>query len=72
MVQTVNCDLILNADNTGLFFQHKDIDIIEQKLNSNFSNICDWFVDNTLSIRFGEGKTKSILFAPLNECKKLR
>ena len=25
-----------------------------------------------MSIHFGEGKTKSILFAPLNECKKLR
>ena len=28
-----------------------------------FSNVCDWFVDNKLSIHFGEDKTKSILFA---------
>ena len=71
MVQAVNCDL-LYADDTGLIFQHKDINIIEQQLNRNFSNICDWFVDNKLSIHFGEDKTKSILFAPLNKCKKLR
>ena len=28
-------------------------------------------MDNKLSIHFGEDKTKSILFAPLNKCKKL-
>ena len=72
MVQTVNCDLLLYVDDTGLNFQHKGINIIEQQLNRNFSNICDWFVDNKLSIHFGEDKTKSILFAPLNKCKKLR
>ena len=71
MVQAVNCDL-LYADDTGLIFQHNDINIIEQQLNRNFSNICNWFVDNKLIIHFGEDKTKSILFAPLNKCKKLR
>ena len=71
MVQAINYDLLLYADDTGLIFQHKDINIIEQQLNRNFSNICDWFVDNKLSIHFGEHKTKSILFAPLNKCKKL-
>ena len=72
MVQAVNCDLLLYADVTGLIFQHKDINIIDHQLNRNFSNICNWFVDNTLSIHFGEDKTKSIPFAPLNKCKKLR
>ena len=45
---------------------------MEQQLNIKFSNICIWFVfvDNKLSIHFGEDKTKSILFAPLNKCKK--
>ena len=70
MVQAVNCDPLLYADDTGLIFQHKDIKIIEQQLNRNFSHGCDWFVDNKLSIHFGEDKTKSILFAPLNKCKK--
>ena len=50
-----------------LFF---NIIIIDQQLNRNFWNICNWFVDK-LSIYFGEDKTKSILFAPLNKCKKL-
>ena len=29
-------------------------------------------MDNKLSIHFGEDKTKSVLLAPLNKCKKLR
>ena len=32
--------------------------------------MCDWFVDNKLSIHFGEGKTKSILFSSKRVIKK--
>ena len=31
---------------------------------SRFSTLIDWFVDNRLSVYFGEDKTKSILFSP--------
>ena len=27
-----------------------------------YANVCDWFVDNNLSIHFGEDKAKCILF----------
>ena len=33
---------------------------IKKRLNEN---LCEWFVDNKLSILFSEDKTKSILFA---------
>ena len=36
MVQAVNCDLLFYADDTGLIFQHKDSNIIEQQLFRNF------------------------------------
>ena len=62
MSQAVKCDLFLYADDTCLVCQHKDINKIENQLNEDFSNICDWFVDNKLSIHFGEDKTRSILF----------
>ena len=58
-----NVNLFLYADDTCLVHQHKDINKIENQLNEDFSNICDWFVNNKLSIHFGEDKTKSILFA---------
>ena len=61
--QAVDCDLFLYADDTCLLFQHNDL---ERKLTKNFSNICDWFVDNKLSIQFGEDKTKSFLFSTKN------
>ena len=56
MVHAVNCDLLLYADGARLIFQHKGINITEQQLNRNFSNICRCFVDNKLSIHFSEDK----------------
>ena len=65
-VQAVNCDLLFYVDDTGLIFQRKDINIIEHELNINFPNICVWFVDNKLSIHFGDVKTKqNPFFLPL-------
>ena len=61
---------LLYADDTCLIFQHNDIKEIEIQLNKNFSLICDWFVDNKLSIHFGEDKTKSILFSSKRKIKK--
>ena len=62
MPGAVNCEMFLYADDTCLVFQGKDLEIISERLNSEFSKLCDWFVDNRLSIHFGEDKTKSILF----------
>ena len=70
MPQAVECNLLLYADDTCLIFQHKDISEIERILNKNFSSLCDWFVDNKLSIHFGEDKTKSILFSSKHMIKK--
>ena len=71
MPQAVDCDLFLYADDTCLLFQHKDLQQINEELTKNFSNICDWFVDNKLSIHFGEDKTKSILFSTKNRKRKI-
>ena len=35
---------------------------MRKKLNLNFPSLCDWFIDNKLSIYLGKDKTKSILF----------
>ena len=40
-------------------------------LNEDVENICDWFVDNKLSIHFGDDKTKSILFASKQRAKNI-
>ena len=36
---------------------------IENVLNKEFLLLCQWFIDNKLSIHFGEDKTKSILIS---------
>ena len=59
--QVVKCELFLYADDTCLTFQHENVKEIEDQLNLNFSRLCDWFIDNKLSIHLGKDKTKSIL-----------
>ena len=62
----VNCEFLLYADDTSLLFMGKDTKEIEDKLDRDFSSLCEWFVYNKLTIHFGEEKTKSILFG--NKC----
>ena len=57
MLQAIKCDIFLYVDDTCLVYQHRDTNEINQ-LNEDFCDICDWFVDNTLSIHSGEKKTK--------------
>ena len=62
MAWAVDCDLLLHADDSCLIFRDKDIEKIDSTSNRNFNSLCDWFLENKLSIHFGEDKTKSILF----------
>ena len=51
--QAVVSDSLLYADDTCIVFQHKSKIEIEKQLIRDFSSVCDWFVDNKLSIHFG-------------------
>ena len=53
----------LYADDTCIFYQHGDVNEIENVLNKEFSSLCQWVIDNRQSIHFGEDKTKLILFS---------
>ena len=70
MLQNVDCDLFLDMDHSCLVYQHSDVKEIGEKLKNLFSNVCDWFVDNKLYIRFGEDKTKCILFESKKKLNK--
>ena len=61
----------LYADDTYIFYQHKDIKKIEKVLNKESSSLCQWFIDNKLSIHFREDKTKSILFSKTRGLKEI-
>ena len=70
MKQIVSLDLLLCAGDSCLVFQHKHITEIETHLNNDSSNLYKWFLDNKLSIHFGEDKTKSILFGTKRKLRK--
>ena len=72
MPQAVKSNLFLYADDSCLIYQHRDVNEIEKQLNKDFENVCDWFVDNKLSIHFGEDKTESILVASKRKIKSAR
>ena len=55
-----------------IMFQHRDVEEIKKALSNNFENICDWFVDNKLSIHFGKHNTKLIIFSSHCKIKKIR
>ena len=45
MLQAVDGERLLYADDTCLIFQHKDVTETGTALNKNFSMLCDWFPD---------------------------
>ena len=63
---------LIYAGDKSLVCQHKDISKIENQLNEDFCSICDWFVDNKLSMHFSENKTKLILFASRFKRKNIK
>ena len=48
-------------------FQQKNVKKIDKLLSKDLENICNWSVENELSIYFGEDKIKLILAA--SQCK---
>ena len=46
MPQAVNSELLLYADDTCLIYMGKNIKKIEEQLNSDFTSLCEWFIDN--------------------------
>ena len=56
MRQAVRSELLLYSDDTCLFFTGKDSKTIEDQLNEDFNSLCEWFIDNKLSIHLGKRK----------------
>ena len=61
-LEVVVSNSLLYIDDTLIVFQHKSVIVNKKQQIRDFSSFCDWFVDNKLSIHFGQDETKSILF----------
>ena len=64
-------ELFLSADDSCIVFQSRDINSIQEKLTHDFSEVCDWFIDNKLSTHFGEDKTKCIPLGSKHNLRKI-
>ena len=69
--QAADIELLLYAVGTWLVFEHRNIKTIKQNINWDISTIVGWFVDNKLSVHFGEDKPKPILFSPKHISKSI-
>ena len=72
MPEAVTSTLLFYIDDSCILYQHKEIVQFEKQLNEDFEKLCNQFVDNKLSIHFGEDETKSILFASNRRAKNIR
>ena len=60
MASSVDCKLLLYADDSALIVSGKDTDFIANKLSHELESCRQWLVDNKLSLHLG--KTECILF----------
>ena len=64
-----NCSSLLNfylfADDTTIFFAHKDINTVEQTINKELVHVSNWLVANKLSLNVG--KSCALLFRQKND-----
>ena len=65
---SLNCQLSLYADDSALFFAHKDASVIAERLSTELSNCKRWLVDNKLSLHVG--KTECLLFGSKNRLRR--
>ena len=72
-----DCNIIMFADDTNLFFSNKNLNDLEKTINRELKNICLWFNLNKLSLNvkktnfilFGYSKRKKPLHICINDIK---
>jgi len=69
MIQSVNCDLFLYADDSALVVSGSDPREIEHRLSLELASLNVWLEENKLSLHLG--KTESILFASKKRLGKI-
>ena len=62
------CTIHVYADDTVLYFSHKNVTIIENTLNTQLKHIYKWMCSNNLSLNFD--KTESLLIGSRNMLNK--
>ena len=64
-----SCKIVKFADDTVLFYSHKNIEEIERVLNKDFATVCGWLENNELVINTKKGKTEVMVFGTSKKLK---
>jgi len=70
MASSVDCKLLLYADDSALLVSGRDPNYIAHKLGKELESCSQWLVDNKLSLHLG--KTECILFGTKKKLKKVK
>ena len=67
----LQCKIIITyADDTIIYFHHKNISVIEKVLNAEFSYLSDWLKDNELILNLKKDKTEIMIFGTQKRLSK--
>ena len=55
-------EIILYANDTAIYYAHKDPKMIQETLGNQCNNINNWLGDNNLYLNLNKGKTEFVLF----------
>ena len=66
---SLECKLLLYADDSAIRFSHQDPEVISRKHSSELESCSKWLVDNKLSLHLG--KTECILFDSRRKLRKV-
>ena len=64
-----SCKIVKFADDTVLFYSHKNSEEIERVLNKEFATVCGWLENNELVINTKKGKTEVMVFGTSKKLK---
>ena len=70
--QVLPYDSLLYEVNACIVFQEENITESEKQRLNDFASLCDWSVDNKLSVHFGLDKTKLILFGTKHQLRNAK
>ena len=57
-----HCRILMYADDTVLYYAHKEVSVIEEKLTEDLSRLSEWFEQNELMVNLKKGKTECMVF----------
>ena len=60
--EVTECKILLYADDTVVYFNHKNVSHLETILNEEVNKVAKWMSNNHLMLNLKKGKTESLLF----------